>query len=483
MEQELPDFTVSALSGYPGLSLFLIGVALTLTVSLRPKLFWPLLLIANILGNGPKIVGYVVLDEVFTAFLLLGALMRISIRPQYPQQQFRNEGSGAPFLLLIGYLGAQAVVGAFVNNDFRILRFTLLFLMLGVLWFVVYRRRLEFSFPRLDRLLYICSITVSVYWILYLVQGVISEQITGRADDDLGRFLTQDYFWAGPAAAVLPILLGAPAAILLANLSRFRAMLTAATGMFLAMSVSFFFYSRMCWFVLIGCWAVSFRGRRPSHSLFLVVAFAGAAMFWRPLAQDLPGLVDELAATSVALWSPSESDGRSRMLQLEAAADTMMLNWKTLLIGAGFYSHRYLMVPQVRDSLSRLYPNWPDFTSSVVVGGQEVEIIRTTGLPALMVDTGLLGIGLLGWNIYLLTARMLRRHTSTAALFALLALATALWLLVANILDSVLFFLLLMPHGILDQWSAAPREESISRLPARNRVSSPLAIVGTGRTA
>src|SRR5438132_5958025 len=63
--------------GVGGLLFLLAGAPVVLLVVRRPRLFWPMLLVVNTFGNGPRVLGYIILDEVFTGFIVLGALLRI----------------------------------------------------------------------------------------------------------------------------------------------------------------------------------------------------------------------------------------------------------------------------------------------------------------------------------------------------------------------------------------------------------------------
>jgi hypothetical protein len=119
-----------------------------------------------------------------------------------------------------------------------------------------------------------------------------------------------------------------------------------------------------------------------------------------------------------------------------------------LVSGGGIYSHRELIVPEVR-SLLRRFSGYSDYAHEA--GG--IVIIRTLGFPALLIDTGLIGIALYLWNVALAVERVDRGPLHT--LFAGIAILSLLWLFVTNILDMVLLYMLVMPGGLLERWSAA----------------------------
>ena len=45
----------------------------------KPRLFWPILIVVIILGNGPKVVSYSFLDEIFTGIIVISALIHLEL--------------------------------------------------------------------------------------------------------------------------------------------------------------------------------------------------------------------------------------------------------------------------------------------------------------------------------------------------------------------------------------------------------------------
>jgi hypothetical protein len=86
------------------------------------------------------------------------------------------------------------------------------------------------------------------------------------------------------------------------------------------------------------------------------------------------------------------------------------------------------------------------------------DVVRTTAFAALLTDTGLVGISLLIMN-FLLSAREVFLRLKPAGLkkYACLFLSVFLiaffWSFITNIQDVMLFYFLIMPSGLIFQFS------------------------------
>ena len=105
-----------------GLLVLLTGAGVALLVARRPWLFWPLLLVVNTVGNGPRLGGYVVLDEILTGFIVAGAGLRIAVTGASRRRDVRVGAHRAVYLLLIGYLICQSAIGVIENDDLPLAR-------------------------------------------------------------------------------------------------------------------------------------------------------------------------------------------------------------------------------------------------------------------------------------------------------------------------------------------------------------------------
>lgn len=434
------------LFGAPGVLLLVVALALVVSVALRPRLFWPLLIVVNILGNGPKVKGYVILDEVLTASLLAGALVYLSVRrgERAPRTTVDRVHRGAYVLWLCWMLYASWA-GILANEDVRLVRWIVFVAIIGVLSTIAFNRE-EFAFPTHRNVALLITATAIVYYAAYLSQGVASEIAFGPG----GRFLTQDHYWSGSAAAVFPTLLAVPAAVFLKLDHSLRARALAWGSMLIMMIAGAYFLSRMLWLALIGLVALSWRRVKPRRIAVLGMLSLVSFFYLPPAVRMQFGpFFGDLLTTAQAPWNLQTNDARSRFLQAEAGISAVLEDPKVFLVGAGLYSHRTLIVPHVRRLLYE-YPEWSDFA---VAGDDESTVIRTIGFSALLIDTGVIGIGLFLANVGLLVKRIVRKKSANRTLMVSVALLAVLWLFVTNITDMVMLYLLLMPRGLAERWS------------------------------
>ena len=55
----------------------LAGLLATINIAIKPKLFWPILLVASVVGGGLMIQGYGLIDEYLLGMALLGGLIAL----------------------------------------------------------------------------------------------------------------------------------------------------------------------------------------------------------------------------------------------------------------------------------------------------------------------------------------------------------------------------------------------------------------------
>lgn len=458
-----------------GLLVLAVGVCLALGVASKPQLLWPALIVVNLVGLGPKLLGYVLIDEILSAFIVAGAVARVAVR-RSPQRRIRRlPGRERVFLIWLAYMILQSGVGAVINDDSRIMRWVLFYGLLGALTLLLHHRGAEHPFPSARSVALITTVTAILYCIAYLAQGVAVEAIYGPAE----RFSDQDYLWAGSSAAVLPSVVFLPGAI---YLLRSSALLVRAAAWFcvgLLVAVAVYYDSRAAWFTLLAMFAVSWR--RVGLPRFAVASAVIVTVAYVSAGRDVNALshrYDDLVQTAT-VWAPRESDTRSRLLQVRAGVDAALSDWRVFVFGAGVYSHRSLIVPHVRSLLTE-FPQWADFTSIVMGSDGPVEIVRTVGFSALLIDTGIIGFGLFS-VIFAGTLRAVWRVGTVMRTTLLTAIGLMLlWIFATNVLDAIMLFLFVMPGGIAERWNeaarrivVAPERSSVpARVPTVNQASA-----------
>ncbi len=437
----------------PGLLLLAVGVIVAVRVSVKPSSFWPTLIVVNVLGSGPKLKGYVVIDEVLTAFVVLGAYAYLGASRWERRQTNRaaNRMGHGVYALWLTYMVGVSVAGLLLNEDIRLVRWVMFFAEVGAVSLIALRCRGPFPFPETKRLaVMVCQVSI-VYYGAYLGQGIYSDFAYGAG----GRFRTQDYYWAGSAAAVFPTLLAVPASVHLYLQSRSSRRLLGACCLALLIFTGAYFLSRLLWItaalLLISC--IGKLGLRRVVGLVVIGTAAVTLAITLTAGDEYTRFVSDVALAAQAPLSKEarQSDARNRLLQLEAGIRTSMEEPLRFLFGAGMYSHRTLMVEPVRELTAERFPGYSAFTARLSVD-DSTAIIRTVGFSALLVDAGLAGSTLLVIAIGFSLVRIHGRRGGWRVPMIAVVLLSIMWFLASNVIDMVMAYLIMMPGGLAESW-------------------------------
>ena len=453
----------------------LIGFTVMVIVSMRPRLFWHMLIIVNIVGNGPRLMGYFFWDELLTGCVILGALLRLSLLNTKPQKNVSNPAHMFVFFLWVSYMVIESIMGIMVNNDLRIIRWILFYIELGLLSSILYYRSGEFPFPPVRQFSIVVLITTAIYYIAYLAHGMIIESMLGIGT--LGRvaaqYLTEGFLWSGSAMAIFPTLIAMASAIFLMNDSSFKVRMLVLFSMVLMMLVGFYYDSRLSWVIIFAICLVSFKRFRLAKLISIIVLFGLIFQIFMPN-YPIGKFLYTLFEGTQTLWHAGES-GMGRKLQFEAGLLRLTDNPRTLLVGDGIYSHRFTITPYVNELYRKTepefrrafnVPGYEEIRAAKDVGPGGKTIFRTTAFSALVIDTGIIGMMLFYLN-YIFTGLKLIKQKSTERIILLTILFLAfMWLFNNNISEVVFLYILIMPRGLLEQLSTAsrpikPQKESI----------------------
>lgn len=432
-----------------------VGLIVIMMVALRPSTFWAAVIIGNMIGNGPRTYTLIALDEIITGAAVLGALLTIALAKRSATRAVRRRVSGVHmlfFLLWIGYMLILSFVGIAATNDFRVIRWVLFYLLL-VLCMAVSVRDETFPFPDTRRAWRLILVGALIAFGSYMVQGLYFENALGT---EWARFENQDYFWAGSAYAVFPIVLGMPAALFFVRDRSMQMKCLAWTALVLYMAVGFYFLSRVTWMVMAAFIWTNVDRIGILRGATIAAAFMALFVTVGPVEMsNVPLFFGELLTTSQAFTNPEDSDV-TRNLQIRAAFDTIADNWLTAITGSGIYTNRFRIAPHIV-SLQAVFLDQRYLKQSLVVhratepsdseGGRAV--YRTTGFPALLIDTGIIGMFLFAANFCCAGAAVLRTRSPARRMLVLIPPIVFLWLFVTNTADIVLQYLLIMPHGLL----------------------------------
>jgi len=445
--------------GWPALVLLLAGLPIVLVAGTRSRWVWPLLLMVNIIGIGPRIKGYFFLDEVLTGLLVVGCLARratIDSQGTEPKAEASTPPEGLhkiAFAAWIGYVVLQSVRGILVTGDVRLLRWVVMYCMLGIMSSLMVGRK-RIAFPSLRDCSLVILGTTIVFYIVYLAQGMYWESVLPARDifGALGRFQSQHFFWAGSAFSVFPTLIAIPAGLFVLNDKSRRVKTVAWAAILLMMVVALYYDSRTSWLVMGGYLAVAIRKLRLGYVIALLSLFVVLFMAFNPggtgkVVDFVVGLLGEFEA----LWKTSDNLADvSRNLQMRAALNAALDSFSGWMFGSGYYSHRYILGPYIVDLYERFLPT---LAFKVIEGSRNdpfaFTVFRTTALAALLVDTGVVGVALFGMNFVLTASCVMWTRSRERLILVMTVVMAFMWLLVSNILDIILLHLIIMPGGLV----------------------------------
>lgn len=441
---------------------------------------------AAIVFSAVMISGYAVLDEIIV-YILLAAFLPILLHSAPADLSPLENVHRALYIAFCIYFAAQAVRGAVVL-DYRIIRFVVMFLALGL---IAWRLISSNDFDRTIVARLICW-SVSIYLLGYITAGLVAENGFG-----VSRFALQGFLWSGTSVAVFPALLSYPAMAQIARSApsgagRAVLYLTFAT----ILLAGFYYESRSVWLSLIIfiVLAVPLLGAARATTmaaiyLLFVVGFPWnheklltPSQFVRDVAAIvqpkgggvgtvlelkgvrfglavfggfLPGKVRErIAETAVVRQAIGDAESSLSAFADPAGLGTQDIDRKVALIGAmrfmmndglmrvlfgtGYYTHRVVLIPEFH-IIAREY-GWS-------LPATYDTAVRTATLSAAIVDTGLIG-GVLWLSLFGCAALQLARSSMAMAAvgFATFGFILMSYLVSMN-LDMMVMYLALMPRG------------------------------------
>jgi len=424
------------------------GLLVILTIALKPKFFWPLLIIIACSTAGLMIKGYCLIDEFLLYCLLFGAFLAISIGA-VPSR--RTEPSRLDkfhylfFFLLIAYLIIQSFRGLIIWGDWRIIRWIIFYLSLGLLSFIISKK--DFPAPNKKQIILLIFFSTFFYFISYLAHGLIAEKFRGLSWINL-----QGAEWSGTAYAVFPMILAIPSALFLIRDKVVKYKLIGWLVLIILLLTGFYYDSRISFLTILAFLLISpFILKIQRSIIFLLCFLLIFSLFLnseigKRVFRNIGGFYQTMYRSTITVFlgesgqRPSDLD---RYAAWQGALMTINTDWSTLFWGYGIHSSHFVMQPY----LQKLYTEY-------LPGVAASENIRTTGIAAFLVEIGLIGMFLLIINFILTALKIISQTSFEFKITAILILLISfIWPFISNIQDIVLFYLLIMPPGLLIQFA------------------------------
>lgn len=414
------------------LLIVVLGFVIVGVVAVKPKIFWPMLIVVTVGTAGLMVptIGICLVDEYLAVCVLIGGLLVISMRPILFRKGQRDDLSYLhmlAFFFMIIYMVIQSARGLLLWGDWRLSRWVIYYVMLGMLSFVISRD--DFLVPNRKKMLSIILWSALVYFAAYLAHGLYTQIVRGfsYASPNI-----QGVEWSGSTYAVFPLVVVMPAVIFLFKDSARSQRCIGWAVIIIALIIGYFYDSRSAWISVLAFMIVSPTLLRVRQTALWMLIFGGLTFFFYGYFIDFLRML----VMSAALHEVSEA---GRLMQVRAAFSAVSTDWITLFFGYGIHSHHFVIGPY----LGKI--GYSSISSS--------DYVRVSGFSGLLVDTGLIGILLLGAN-FLFTALKILTQKKTGRIILLLALFLVfIWLIISKIEDIVLFYLMIMPSGLLVQLS------------------------------
>lgn len=359
------------------------------------------------------------------------------------------------WIALAFYLLAETVRTMIIDQGQHIARLFILYLGLIIL-FVVTKKYKDIDYKYLFILIAVLCI---FYYSAYIIQGLVAEYILHTS-----KYASQSITWAGSAYAVLPLLIGIPVGMALFNhVSVKIRVLGALIGVF-SVGVHFYYSSRVLLAILM-CYVVL---------SFFVLNWKKALTYTAIVLLTLAILITGMTIRRSADSNIKECEIDT--VYIEGYRNIFSYLPKILYSGGGIDSVRdtdqdrvlHAIAP-IQAVLNSPYFGYGTYQSHYVLKTylanlgeyHESDKIYTTGFSSFLTDFGFVGFGLLVL-IYIFNFFLIIFKRGKYWLFVVFALCFSfVWLFINNILDNMLWWLLLCPYGLLWRLNNEERDNKL----------------------
>lgn len=431
--------------------------------------------LAAVATSGLALDGWTIADELLVGAVLIGAALGKRGRVRRAAQRPAVAGHGLIFLLLCTYLGMQAVRGMVdlvdtsdVLDGIRKMRWPLFFLALA--WLTRTRSHVAAA-DDVDWPFAVSKIGL-VYMLVFVGTGVVAETWLGIDRYSLqpgmaqysGENLLGVALFGSSAYAMFPALVIMPAGLMLMGQPGAHRAWIGGGAVGSVLLAGIYYDSRVSLLFLVVMIlasipsAIRFNPRRLLTIAAVYGLLLGAFITLQP--QRTQNLFSGLLVTGGAAWAEEGAAESTRdidrVAHVQAGLEAVGESWSTFLFGYGYRMSSFVV--------GRYY--YDIYTLERVFGSANLDNFATEGFTSLLVDGGWVGMGLLGLCLAFTGVEIIMRAGPGDRIILLAALAAAAgWLVVINMLDIMMFYMLFMPGGLLVRLGVAAHA---SRVTSRN---------------
>mgnify|MGYP000232777644 FL=1 len=365
----------------------ILGLISTYLVTKKPSRYLTIFLISIIIGSGPMVMGYPVVDEYMVLMLFLGIILRANIVTNNGAIKVTKENHlnfhNLVFYVLIWYLLFQSFRGMIWLEDLRMIRWIIFFVIVGYGSFLISNYRYPIDRRQVVKVIFYSS---SIYFFIYLIVGFLFEIFF-----DGDRYDLQGFIWTGTSGAHFPIPLYLISVLVFFNEFKNK---KAVRHIFLSLAVvstcSVYYSSRAAlFFILVAIIYYSLILFRERFALFLKLLLFGfiIVMLDSSTNQIIKNYLPfDFDTKNITIPDAINLDTRDygRVLHNVAAYEAINDSVATLFLGHGWYMARYEMKKSIIKVRSREGLDISHISSDTSY--------QPSGAAAMLVDTGIIGV-------------------------------------------------------------------------------------------
>ena len=421
----------------------IIGIYFLFKILIDSRNFLNLFFFSIIIGCGPMIFGYPLLDEYLISMLLIGSFLKIIM---VPSKGVIKKSTSFHYLaihkflfyLLVFYLFISCIRGMVVLNDLRMFRWIFFFINLGLVSFILNNYRFSINRQQVIKIIFYLS---NFYFIIYFLFGLFFETVLG-----LDKYDIQGNVWVGTSTAALPIILYSISLILFyeefkTQNIKFKLLLS----IILIFSIAVYYNSRVSIIILslviIYFFFIFFSVKRnliilrPVIYIFIILVLFNNSSIRDNVVKYLPYDFDSYEFSVPKIINIEQSD-KGRIISIKAAHLTLKDSISNFFFGGGWYTARYSMIKVINEV--RYKSGLSYFKSS---------IYQPSAYNAIIVDTGFIGLILFLINLLLSIIAIFKSNNNRKFYLSLILSSIMIMSVIGNFTPLLLSFILIMPNS------------------------------------
>jgi len=462
----------------------LTGVFLFYCVVRQPATFWPLLVGTAVLTGGMNLLRFPIFDEWLAASLAAGAVVAAANGAVSKRESRANQAWATLFLCLGAYLVCESIVGILAYQNLKAVRYTLTFIIVMVIGRLL--ARFEFPVPNARAIALLVAGCGLAYYALDLIHGLLFQE-----------FVWLEIFWGiGWSGAGNRLVVGVvtlPAALILVSRERGLAQVLGGATLAGHALISVLGDSRGGTMIMVAVVLVAPFALGLARSIAIWVFGIGVLALIASTFTGRPEAILDMGGALVKTFDIQggsyeyEYHGRQvtaahgdagRFYYVLGAVETLFENPLRAPFGAGTYGY-FPVAGSYYEGLALMAGVPTDSVNSASSVGGISEPPRPPDAGIIIAETGLIGMGLLAACFTRVILAVIvhqspigrtRTLTGSSALIAVSIPITVVWTYFGGVLDLTLFYLMIMPFGLLHQWGHQEHSEAALANPStRNR--------------